>query len=539
MFYQIFMRSFADSNRDGIGDLRGVMEHLDYLKGGTTRSLGVDALWLTPTYPSPLADYGYDISDYTAVDPACGDMVDFEELLEECNRRELKIILDMVPNHTSSRHPWFRESRSSRENPKRDWYVWRDGRVPGKPPNCWLSVMEGSAWTLDVNTGQCYYHAFLPEQPDVNCRNPEAHRAMLDACRFWLNKGVDGFRLDVINYLHEDGRLRDNPRKPGLRPYEMQKHLYDRCQPEDHDVIRELRRILDGYPEAMMVGETYTDDPREAAAYLGDGTDKLHLAFNFDFASTRWSAARFGGSVRKWDRLIPEAGWLAYFLSNHDMPRHISRLGRLRHAEARARAAAAMLLTLKGTPFLYYGEEIGMPSGRIPRKRLRDPVGIRFWPLPVGRDAARTPMQWNGGEYAGFSEVEPWLPVDGSRTVTNVETQVRDAGSLLSFYRSLIRLRREKPAPQVGKLVMMSGEEVGILSYIREWGNDRVAVFLNFTLQAFSFGGSSSWLAEGAWRVLPSTHGGKDAGSFPGDFRLEAYEALVLEAEAPPGETRA
>lgn len=535
VIYQVYVRSFADSNGDGIGDLRGIIEHLDYLNDGSDDSLGVDAIWLTPIYPSPLADYGYDVSDYTSIDPVYGDMGDFEELLLECHRRGLKVILDMVLNHTSSEHPWFKESRSSRDNPKRDWYIWRDGRAPGKPPNCWLSVMEGSAWTLDEATGQYYYHAFLPEQPDINWRNPEARKAMLDACRFWLDKGVDGFRLDVINYLHEDQGLRDNPRKIGYRPYEMQRHLYDRCRPEDHEVVRELRSVLDRYPGAMMVGETYTDDPAEAAAYLGDGGDELHLAFNFDFALTGWSARRFQRSVDRWEKLMPGEGWPAYFLSNHDMPRHITRLGRRGDREARAKVAAVMLLTLRGTPFLYYGEEIGMPSSRIPRKRLRDPVGIRFWPLPVGRDCARTPMQWNGDAYAGFSWVEPWLPVDKSYRRVNVEAQVREPDSLLTLYRRLLRLRKEKPALQVGDYRPLPWADMGVYAYFREGKGARLAVFLNFTNRPFPLNTKAARIEGGPWKIILSTYPGKEGGFLAKDVLLDPGEAVIMEEVPRPG----
>ncbi len=526
VFYQIYVRSFADSDGDGIGDLRGIIEHLDHL-AGSPQSLGVDALWLTPIFPSPLADCGYDVSDHTSVDPAYGGLDDFDALLDECHRRGLKVILDMVLNHTSCEHPWFLESRSSRDNPKRDWYVWRDGRAPGKPPNRWRSVMEGSAWTWDERTGQYYYHAFLPQQPDINWRNPAARRAMLDACRFWLDRGVDGFRLDVINYLHEDELLRDNPRRMGWRPYEMQKHIYDRCRPEDHEVLRELRSILDAYPGAMMVGETFTDDPAEAASYLGNGTDELHLAFNFDFAANRWSAARFRRSVERWEALIPEKGWPAYFLSNHDMPRHITRLGILGDAEARAGVAAVMLLTLRGTPFLYYGEEIGMPASRVPRGKLRDPVGIRFWPLPVGRDCARTPMQWTAGEHAGFSTAEPWLPADKSFPVRNVERQRKDPHSLLNLYRRLIRLRKETPALQLGSYRALPGAEKGVFAYLRELGGHRVAVLLNFTPRdrRVDLRGCPG---KGAWRVLLSTRGPEGAETDPAEIRLLPDQALIL-----------
>lgn len=527
--YQIYVRSFADSNGDGVGDLRGVIERLDYLNDGTPRSLGVDAIWLCPFYRSPMVDFGYDVSDYRSVAPEYGTMSDFDELLDECHRRGVKVIVDMVLNHTSWEHPWFEESRSSRDNPRRDWYVWRDGRAPGKPPNRWKACVEGSAWAYDEPSGQYYYHAFFPEQPDLNWWNPQVREEMFDVCRFWLDKGVDGFRLDLVNFLHEDRDLRDNPRKPGRRMYEMQRHLYDRSQPEDHQVLRELRRLLDSRGDTMMVGEVFTDEPSDAAAYLGDGTDELHLSFYLDFALGRWSAERFRRSVENCERMLPGDAWPCYYLSNHDLPRHRTRFGRLGDAEARARVAAVMLLTLRGTPFLYAGEEIGMPQGKIPRERMRDPVGIKWWPIPVGRDGERTPMQWGPGPYAGFSTVEPWLPVGGSYADINVERQDEDESSVLDLYRRLIWMRKKKPALQAGGYRALPVERRGVFAYEREHQGDRLAVFLNFKSRRVSINISESGLGGVAWRVVLSTRPGRGREHPSSGFILGPDEALVLE----------
>jgi alpha-glucosidase len=527
--YEISVRGFSDSNGDGVGDLRGVIERLDYLNDGTPDSLGVDAIWLMPVNSSPMVDFGYDVSDYYSIEPGFGTMEDFDELLGECHRRGIKLIMDMVLNHTSAEHPWFEESRSSRDNPKRDWYVWRDGRKPGKPPNRWLAVVEGSAWVLDESTGQYYYHAFLPEQPDLNWRNPEIRDALFDVLRFWLDKGVDGFRLDLINFLYEDEGLRDNPRKPGIRPYEWQKHVYDRSQPESLQAARELRRVTDGYDERMMMGEVYTDTPEEAVAYLGDGTDALHLSFYLDFATRKWSAESFRESVDRLERLLPAGGWPCYYLSNHDLARHRTRLGKGGDEAARAKVAAAMMLTLRGTPILYYGEETGMPRSKVTRKEIIDPIGKKWWPIPVGRDGSRTPMQWSAGRYAGFSTAEPWLRVDGSYTEINVERQQDDPTSLLNWYRRLLWTRRRKPVLQVGSYRALDGVPRGVFAYLRELGDDKVAVLLNFTSRAVELGRPEE-LAKGIWKILLSTHGAEGEELKGRAIDLQPDQVLILES---------
>jgi alpha-glucosidase len=529
VIYQIAVASFADSGGDGMGDLRGIIDKLDYLNDGTTGSLGVDAIWLTPINASPMRDFGYDVSDYYSINPLFGSMRDFEELLEACHQRGMNLIMDMVLNHTSIEHPWFVESRSSRDNARRDWYVWRDGRSPGRPPNRWLAVVEGSAWEPDDITRQFFYHAFLPFQPDLNWRNPEVREEMLGVVKFWLEKGVDGFRLDLINFLYEDALLRDNPRKFGIRPYDWQGHLYDRSQPESLELAKELRRITDSYAGRAMMGEVYTDNPEDAVAYLGGGSDALHLSFYLDFAERKWKAEAFRESVAWLEEHLPPRGWPCYYLNNHDLPRTFTRLGRGGDAEARAKVAAAMLLTLRGTPIIYYGEEIGMPTSKVPRKTMDDPIGKKFWPLPVGRDGSRTPMQWSGERNAGFTAGEPWLPADHSHVERNVERQAKDPASLLNWYRRLIRTRKEKPALQAGGYRAIDGLPKGVLAYLRESGENRIAVFLNFTSHDAEVKHGGGELEVGKSEVLLSTHRESKLEIEPGRLKLAPNEALLLE----------
>jgi len=528
--YEISVCGFSDSNGDGFGDLRGVIEHLDYLNDGTRDSLGVDAIWLMPVNKSPLIDFGYDVSDYYTIEPRFGTMEDFDELLGECHRRGIKLIMDMVLNHTSMEHAWFTESRSSRDNPKRDWFVWHDGRAPGKPPNKWQAVVEGSAWVYDEITQQYYYHAFLPEQPDLNWRNPEVREALFNVMRFWLDKGVDGFRLDLINFLYEDEQLRDNPHKLGMRPYELQKHVYDRSRPESLEAAHQLRRVTDGYDDRMMMGEVYTDTPEDAIAYLGDGTDALHLSFYLDFATRKWSAERFRLSVDHLERMIPPRGWPCYYLSNHDLVRHITRLGKGGDALARAKVAATMMLTLRGTPIIYYGEEIGMPNSKVARKDIVDPIGKKWWPIPVGRDGSRTPMQWSAERFAGFSRTEPWLRADPCYTEINVERQQDDPASLLNWYRRLIWTRREKPALQAGSYKAIDRVPEGVFAYTRKLNRQEIAVFLNLASSTIAFNEGLGELGSSTWKVLLSTHGAERYEIRNGAINLQPYQALIVES---------
>ena len=529
VIYQIYPRSFADANGDGIGDLRGIIAHLDYLNDGTDQSLGVDGIWLSPIYPSPMFDFGYDVSDYCAISPEFGTMEDFRELLTEAHRRGIRIIMDLVLSHTSHAHPWFVESRASRDNPKRDWYLWHDGGR-GKPPNNWMASFGGRAWEWDAHTGQYYMHSFLPEQPDVNWRNPELQDAMWEVLRFWLDLGVDGFRLDVANWYLKDAQYRNNPTKAiGRRPYDRQHHIYDRNQPETIEIMKDIRRVVDAYPARMTVGEVWHEPPGKPvlpAAYCADG-EGLHLAFNFAFSYGKWNAAGFAQAVADWEDALPPNVWPNYTLSNHDVPRAYTRYAVGGESDARARVAAAMLLTLRGTPFLYYGEELGMRNGRISRDQLQDPLGKRYWPAPVGRDGERTPMQWSAAPQAGFTTGAPWLPINDDYADVNAAAQEHDDQSLLHWYRRLIHLRKREPALVRGSYELLGDPSEAVFNYVRTWEGDRVAVCLNFDRHS-----QEAALPDGAqWRVLIGI--GHAAGTClpAGPVTLSAYDVLIAKAE--------
>lgn len=483
VFYQIYVRSFQDSNGDGVGDLPGIIQRLDYLNDGTPRSLGVDALWLTPINPSPMFDFGYDVSDYCGVEPLFGSLPDVDRLIAEAHRRNIRIILDLVPNHTSHLHPWFQASRASRTSATRDWYTWRDPAPGGGPPNNWVSSFGGPAWTLDAVTGQYYLHSFLAEQPDLNYRNPQVRQAMEDVIRFWLDRGVDGFRVDVIHKMVKDAALRDNPLpKPEeehpVRHYGGQIHLYDEDQPEVHDIIRSWRGLLEQYGERTMVGEVFILDPARVAKYHGNGRDGLPLAFNFSFLWCPWDAAAFRAEVEAMEAVLPAAAQPTYVLSNHDVPRHRTRFDDPRWGEARARVAAMLLLTLRGTPFLYYGEEIGMRDGFIPPERICDPVGKRF--PAVNRDPERTPMQWSAGQGAGFTTAaDTWLPIGSDFESVNITRQESDPRSVLNFYRRLIWYRKGSTCLRRGGYRALDAP-ADVFAFVREHERERLLVALNF-----------------------------------------------------------
>nr|MBP7569556.1 alpha-amylase [Acidobacteriota bacterium] len=461
VIYQVYLRSFQDTDGDGVGDLPGVIERLDYLSW-----LGVDALWLSPLHPSPDKDFGYDVSDFTAVHPRFGTLADFDRLLAEAHARGLRVLLDFVPNHTSDQHPWFVESRSSRDNPKRDWFIWRDAGPDGREPNNWLSNFGGSAWTWDEPTKQFYYHAFLPEQPDLNWRNPNVETAMLDAMRFWLDRGVDGFRMDVIWGLVKDDRFRDNPPNPdyhpSLPPHYEQLATYSADRPEVHGIIARMRALLDRYGDRMMVGEIYLPVER-LVTYYGSG-DETHLPFNFQLLRLPWDAEGVARTVARYEALLPPHGWPNWVLGNHDKPRIASRVGR-----AQARVAAMLLLTLRGTPTLYYGDEIGLGNVPIPPGRVRDPFERNVPGLGFGRDPVRTPMQWTSGSNAGFTTGSgtPWLPLAAGADVWNVERQRDDPRSMLTLYKRLLDLRRREPALAVGSYRQLPAPP-GVLAYSRD-----------------------------------------------------------------------
>ena len=475
--YHIYPRSFRDANGDGVGDLRGIVEKLDYLNDGTDDSLRVKGLWLSPIYVSPGRDVGYDVADHCAVDPAFGTSEDLDLLVAEARRRDIRVILDLVLNHTSDLHPWFLESRADRAADRRDWYVWRDPARGGRPPNNWRSFFGGPAWTFDEETGQYYLHTFLPEQPDLNWQHPEVRAACLDVVRFWLERGISGFRLDVFNAYFKHPDLPDNPRRLGRSPWQRQRHLYNKDRPELHGFLLELRALLEEYPETMAVGETFDGQPELAASYC----DKLHMAFNFDFLLQPWSPAAIQRAITRWDDLLTrEDTWPCYVLSNHDNPRHAWRHGRGVNAtegDARARVAAALLLTLRGTPFVYYGEEIGMQDVVVGREEAWD-VGA---PDGGTRDTARTPMQWDDSQHAGFSTTRPWLPVGLDFRERNVANQERDSRSILSFYRQLTALRHVTPALQTGTWQPLVREPRRALVYLRREGEQLALVALNFT----------------------------------------------------------
>ena len=471
--YQIYPRSFQDTNGDGIGDLPGIASRLDHLV-----NLGVAALWISPIYPSPMADFGYDVSDHCSVHPVFGSLEDFDGLVSAAHERCLKVILDYVPNHTSDRHPWFLESRSSRASPKRDWYIWCDATPDGSPPNNWVSEFGGPAWSWDEATGQYYYHAYLKEQPDLNWRNPDVRDAMLDVLRFWLDRGVDGFRVDAIHHLFEDGQFRDNPLNPdwreGMSPARRLVRTRTMDQPEVHEAIAAMRRVADSYGGRVMIGEAYLPIDR-LMAYYGANLTGFHLPFNFHLLSTPWQPVAVAALIDAYEAALPQGGWPNWVLGNHDRSRVASRLG-----HRQARVAAMLLLTLRGTPTLYQGEEIGMTDVPIPPERVQDPWERNVPGLGLGRDPERTPMQWDASAHAGFTTGVPWLPLAPDYRTVNVAAQAADPRSILALYRALIRLRRAEPALSVGGYRAGSSDE-SVLSYERHHDGRRLLVALNMS----------------------------------------------------------
>jgi alpha-glucosidase len=518
VIYQIYPRSFQDSDGDGVGDLSGIRRRLDHVA-----DLGADAIWISPIFVSPMADFGYDIADYRGIDPLFGTLEDFDALVADAHGRGLKVILDLVPNHTSDQHPWFTESRSSRTSPKRDWYIWRDGR-DGGPPNNWISNFGGSAWQWDEATGQYYYHAFLAAQPDLNWRNPEVQAAMHDVLRFWMERGVDGFRVDVIWHLMKDPDLRDNPPNPGYAPGQpdinrlLQVHSAD--HPDIHDVIAGMRRVVDEYPERVLIGEIYLPIER-LMAYYGRDLDGTHLPFNFHLLLAAWQAPEVARIIREYEGALPPGGWPNWVLGNHDQPRIAARVG-----TAQARVAAMLLLTLRGTPTLYYGDEIGIEHVPVPADLVQDPWERNEPGLGFGRDPQRTPMQWDGSENAGFTTGRPWLPLTQDWSSRNVAALGGNPASILALYRQLLALRRRIPALSVGSYEEVFSSEEAI-AYLRADGDARVLVALNF-------GGDAARVplpeGSGRLRVLCSTTG-RTSEVTGGEVVLEADEGLMLQVE--------
>ncbi|HTI85430.1 MAG TPA: alpha-amylase family glycosyl hydrolase [Alphaproteobacteria bacterium] len=521
IIYQVYPRSFQDSDGNGIGDLAGIRSRLGYLE-----DLGVDAIWISPIYPSPMADFGYDVADYRAIDPIFGTFSDFDALIDDVHRRGLKVILDFVPNHTSDQHPWFVESRSSRTNPKRDWYIWRDPKEGGGPPNNWLSNFGGSGWEWDEATGQYYYHAFLKEQPDLNWHNPEVRDAMYSVLRFWLDRGVDGFRVDVIWHLIKDDRFRDNPANPDYRSGDASIRrfiqVYSADRPEVHEIIAEMRNVLEQYDARVLIGEIYLPLER-LVHYYGKDLRGAHLPFNFQLIETAWDPGAIRRLIKEYEGALPMGGWPNWVLSNHDQKRIATRAGR-----DQARIAAMLLLTLRGTPTLYYGDEIGMESVPIPPELVRDPWEKNEPGLGLGRDPSRTPMQWDDSPNAGFTSGEPWLPVADDFEERNVACCGRDRTSILMLYRELIRLRRKRPALSVGDYRPLPSAE-HTLVYERLHGADRLVVALNFSRdkQVIPLPGETA-----GWRTVLTSDLSRGPGSVKDRIVLAPNEGVILSPES-------
>lgn len=480
VFYEIYPRSFADSNGDGVGDLKGITSKLDYLK-----DLGIDAIWISPCFPSPQVDFGYDVSDYENIDPMYGTLADFDTLASEAKKRGIHIILDFVVNHSSDQHPWFLDSKSSRTSAHRDWYIWRDGKGPGQPPNNWVSTFGGSAWQFDPTTGQYYYHYFYPQQPDLNWRNPAVKDAMFDVTRFWYKRGVSGFRLDAVDTLFEDPNLTDNPIvKPGKNAFgdPFEQHKYNTKLPELHGVLRGLRQVADEY-NAVLIGETWTTDIAELDKYYGEGNNELQLPMDFLFTTVnKLSAPEFRKQIAA---VNAASGWPTFVISNHDIARSYDRYGDGQHNDEIAKLMGGLYLTLRGSPIMYYGEEIGMKTTPPTRKEdVQDPIGQKGWPKEKGRDGERTPMQWSGDENAGFTTGKPWLPVPPTYKTHNVAAESSDANSVLEFYKKVLQVRRSHGALLDGSYTALNQSDENVLVYVRSNKDQAILVALNMSSAA-------------------------------------------------------
>ena len=476
VLYQVYPRSFQDSNGDGIGDLAGIAARLPYFV-----ELGVDAIWISPIFPSPMADFGYDVADYCGIDPRFGTLADFDALLERAHALGLKVLLDFVPNHSSDQHPWFIESRSSRENTKRDWYIWRDPAPDGGPPNNWISDFGGPAWEHDEATGQFYSHAFLKEQPDLNWRNADLRAAMLDVLRFWFDRGVDGFRIDVLWHMVKHADFPDNPANPdyaeGMGEMWRVLQLHSTDQPEVHGIAAEMRAIADSYGDRLLIGEIYLPVERLMTYYGAAEAPGVHLPFNFQLIDAPWNARALATLIEAYELALPEDGWPNWVLGNHDRPRAATRFG-----EAQARVAAMLNLTLRGTPTIYYGDEIGIADVAIPAGKVADPRELREPGKGLGRDPVRTPMAWDESDCGGFTAGKPWLPLHPDWRARNVAAQRGDAGSIWSLHRDLIALRRATPALAIGDWHPVHADDA-VLAYERRDGDTRVLVTLNLTAE--------------------------------------------------------
>ncbi|MFD0915178.1 alpha-amylase family glycosyl hydrolase [Pseudahrensia aquimaris] len=491
VIYQIYPRSFQDSNNDGIGDIRGITSRLTYIA-----DLGVDAIWISPFFKSPMKDFGYDVSDYTDVDPMFGSLADFDAMIAEAHRLGLKVMIDQVISHSSDHHDWFTESRSSRENPKADWYVWADAKEDGSPPNNWLSIFGGSAWQWDTSRCQYYLHNFLDSQPDLNFHNMDVQDALLDTVRFWLDRGVDGFRLDTINFYIHDKELRDNPAlapekrnatiAPAVNPYNYQQHLYDKNQPENLDFLKRFRALLDEYPAAAAVGEVGdAEHGLDIVAQYTADNDKVHMCYAFEFLSPDpLTPERVRGVVEEFETKAPD-GWSCWAFSNHDVVRHASRWAdQFEDREGYLKMTANLILTLRGSVCLYQGEELGLTEALLSQDDLQDPYGIRFWPVFKGRDGCRTPMVWTHNlKNGGFSEAKPWLPVPPEHLHLSSAMQAADENSLLAHYKELLRFRARHQVFAKGSIRFIDTKP-GLLAFERAQGETRITVFINMSDRA-------------------------------------------------------
>lgn len=529
VIYQIYPRSFMDASGDGIGDLRGIIQRVDYLAD----TLGVDAVWLSPFYPSPMADFGYDVADYTGIDPVFGSLEEFDELVAKIHQKQLKIIIDYVPNHSSDQHPWFIESSSSQDNPRRDWYTWRDAKLDGSPPNNWLSVFGGSAWEWHPATGQYYLHSFLKEQPDLNWRNPQVKQAMLDVLRFWMERGVDGFRIDVAHFIMKDPGLRDNPlkKKPGsdyhkpLGDYDSQVMKHSQNHPDIHPLYREIRQLLEEYSQErqrVSVGEIHIFELDKWAQYYGRDLDELHMPLNFQLLGVDLQAAKVKEVVDSIEQVIPDGAWPNYVFGNHDETRIASR-----YSGQQARLVAMLVLTLRGTPTMYYGDEIGMQEATIPPDLQQDPWGIRVPGL--GRDGCRTPMQWSDKANAGFSapEADPcWLPIHEDFPETNVESQLGKPDSTLNLYRRLLAHRKASPALQAGSYRPIDRVRKNCYAFQRALqGFTDQTVVLNFSPAELTIDLGQ----PGTGEVKVSTYMDREEQIHLNQIVLRSHEGIILE----------
>ena len=490
VIYQVYLRSFMDSNADGIGDLGGIASALEYVRG-----LGVDGIWISPFFRSPMKDFGYDVSDYRSVDPIFGNLDDFRTLLTRAHALGLKVIVEQILSHSSDRHPWFQESRRNRNNSKSDWYVWSEPKPDGSPPNNWLSPFGGSAWTWDSRRGQYYFHNFLASQPDLNFHNPEVRRAQLENLRFWLDMGVDGVRLDAVNFYFHDRRLGDNPpvrqrnrTAAGLgadNPYGYQKHVHDNTQPENLVFLRELRAVLDEYPDRTSIGEVFADDSIGVMAEYTCGNDKLHMAYTFELLGELTNPGLVRSVIAGVEAGIGD-GWPCWALSNHDVERCVTRWGQdTAEPDRFAVILLALLFSLRGSVTLYQGEELGLPQADVPFSKMRDPYGLAFWPVFKGRDGCRTPMVWEDTDQGGFSQAEPWLPIDGRHREKSVSRQEADPNSVLRRTRNFLRWRKRQPALLTGEITLLN-DTGDLLCWLRRSAQQTVLVALNITEERLS-----------------------------------------------------